>query len=770
MSRQLEAIDLTTSFIRSSARLCRKRAELQSQISATFDELFFHPDSVGLHREPIKCDWTSHLWSCRVNSSIRLFEEEPTPFRARALHVGIHDSAYRWAKHYRGSGAGETVDSFHREHSRPGILPSMTTESPQTADIPSGEGLFDHFGFVEAGENDFTCIPAEKLYELGLSREDVERIQHASANTGLSSYIADTKLIESIEDLYLEYADYALLPHVQVAPPSDEQTKNLDAYEPTTDDMSEQVAAGDNAPMPVPLSSAKDVITITAPGQFVQMIEIGLERYMTMLTDQQNELVHLKQHGLLVVQGSGGSGKTTVAVHRLRYLADRISMQPELQATGIRRVLYLCFNRTLADIVRQMLNTLYGGQVPDHVDIYTIHAWSRAYLERRNVLPQNASVDLEGFLANRLNTRMASFARKQPDSARLSAKFIAEEINEVIIGRGLDSEEEYLNVGREGRQSRLSQTDRHAIWRLYEERLEFLKRNNKYDIATLPWLALRYLHNDSTFTPYEAVIIDEAQDLTPIGLRLATQLAGRRFTRMTIFADAAQSIYRSEFRWKQAELNPRGRQLRQLKHNYRNTAQIWDLANSFLMRGEKPEEPDAYITPERPTSTGSPPTLLICGNAQIEMREVIARIQQQIDSGIPLQNIAILYGKKLLGETLLQTLRSAGIATEALISKTQRRINITHPSIKLLTMHSAKGLDFPHIYLVGLTSDGIPGWSKGATIEGVEQSRIEMQRRLLYTSMIRAGQTLTMTTITEQEHVLLADVSDEFCWHDLIIA
>lgn len=136
--------------------------------------------------------------------------------------------------------------------------------------------------------------------------------------------------------------------------------------------------------------------------------------------------------------------------------------------------------------------------------------------------------------------------------------------------------------------------------------------------------------------------------------------------------------------------------------------------------------------------------------------------------GVPLQNVGILCGTRPLADALLQALRDADIATETYESKTQRCINITHPSVKLLTMRSAKGLDFPHVYLVGLTQDGIPGSPSGATAEDVQRDGLEMQRRLLYTSMIRAGQTLVMTTIAGKEHALLADISDELCQRERV--
>ncbi|MGH2486709.1 MAG: 3'-5' exonuclease, partial [Ktedonobacterales bacterium] len=96
----------------------------------------------------------------------------------------------------------------------------------------------------------------------------------------------------------------------------------------------------------------------------------------------------------------------------------------------------------------------------------------------------------------------------------------------------------------------------------------------------------------------------------------------------------------------------------------------------------------------------------------------------------------------------------------------QSPIRITEPSVKVLTMHGAKGLDFPHVYLVGLTNEGVPG-ERFATGDGIsDETRrevLETQRRLLYTAMIRAGKTLTMTTTTGMEHPLLADLDEQLC-------
>lgn len=748
MSQHPKAVELSRPFRESAARLSRNQPRLDRQIHRTLRRLFDRRESLGLHREPIHDCWSSHVYSCRVNLEVRLIEEEANPIIPRAMYVDMHEAAYRWARHYQGSGA-EDVELMDRS-----AVDAMSVEHDSIADktndaypLLSLEQL-QYLGPALPGEPDMACIPAKELRNLGLSSRDSDRIRRASPDAKFENYIP-YDLLNAIADLYWRYSDLC-----------------GDSYESAA-------ANTTSVPMPIPMDPEDDYVTLTSPEQYLCMSKIGLDRYLTTLTEQQRELARTEQRGLLVVQGSGGSGKTTVAVYRLRHLADRIMAQPSLQGSDERRVLYLCYNRTLADVVKQMLRTLYGGEAPQHIEVHTLHQWAHEYLERRGVLKgvhnttsgysyRRVRSDMKGAITSLLNTQRQGTR----ESVRLSASFVADEIEEVIIGRGMTTAEEYLNTDREGRKSGLRQADRQYVWDLYKEWRRGLDRVKEIDITLLPALALWHLRNDADFMPYEAIIVDEAQDITPVGLRLATQLTGRQVSRITIFADAAQSIYRSGFRWKQAELNPRGRQLQRITQNHRNTVQIWEMATSFLEAGSGPDEPDAYVTAKRPTAIGDLPLLLTCPDAQTQVAEVIARIQQQLDDGVSPQTIGVLAGRRKQTELLVKALREAHIPTQT--DDNSGRIDITHQSVKALTMHSAKGLDFPHVYLVGLTEGGIPGASPETSADELEDDHTELQRRLLYTAMIRAGRTLTMTTVRGQMHPLIKDIREDVCAHSSV--
>jgi len=62
--------------------------------------------------------------------------------------------------------------------------------------------------------------------------------------------------------------------------------------------------------------------------------------------------------------------------------------------------------------------------------------------------------------------------------------------------------------------------------------------------------------------------------------------------------------------------------------------------------------------------------------------------------------------------------------------------------VVLMTLHSAKGLEFPHVYLAGLEDGIFPSYM---TITADDPEEVEEERRLCYVGITRAEKALTLT-------------------------
>jgi DNA helicase II / ATP-dependent DNA helicase PcrA len=90
-------------------------------------------------------------------------------------------------------------------------------------------------------------------------------------------------------------------------------------------------------------------------------------------------------------------------------------------------------------------------------------------------------------------------------------------------------------------------------------------------------------------------------------------------------------------------------------------------------------------------------------------------------------------------------------------------------AVTLITMHSCKGLEFPHVFIVGL-EDGLLPHSR-SKVEGT----LDEERRLFYVAITRAMQTLTMSHCLSRKKYgqampchpsgLLKEVPEEFIEH-----
>jgi superfamily I DNA/RNA helicase len=262
---------------------------------------------------------------------------------------------------------------------------------------------------------------------------------------------------------------------------------------------------------------------------------------------------------------------------------------------------------------------------------------------------------------------------------------------------------------------------------------------------------------------YTALLVDEAHDFEDAWLRMAVRLVRPDSNSLLVLYDDAQSIYqkkRRKFNFASVGIEARGR-TSILKMNYRNTAEVLAVAvhcaQSLLQgAGESRDEDEIpLVQPASAGRRGALPVLLQARNAREEAEWIAERIEAARAAGVPLGDVAVLCRAKVLMQPIEQALSRRRLPLQSMNAQAFRRFDWQQPSVRLLTMHSAKGLEFPLVIVAGLQA--LP----------MRDESLEDAARLLYVAMTRATHELVLSAhgaspIVSRVKASLADVGCRF--------
>ncbi|HEY3532182.1 MAG TPA: 3'-5' exonuclease, partial [Casimicrobiaceae bacterium] len=143
------------------------------------------------------------------------------------------------------------------------------------------------------------------------------------------------------------------------------------------------------------------------------------------------------------------------------------------------------------------------------------------------------------------------------------------------------------------------------------------------------------------------------------------------------------------------------------------------------LRHRAPREPAARLLSELVASIGYMDYLV----ATFDKRDAQARTKSVDDFVGWLARKGEADGKNLLELTQMV----------ALITMLEGREQDAPDAVRLSTLHAAKGLEFPHVFLVGLEEGVLPHR------EAIDAGNIDEERRLMYVGLTRAQQTLHLS-------------------------
>ncbi len=242
---------------------------------------------------------------------------------------------------------------------------------------------------------------------------------------------------------------------------------------------------------------------------------------------------------------------------------------------------------------------------------------------------------------------------------------------------------------------------------------------------------------------YGAVMLDEAHDFKPEWLKLIAQMVNPETDSLLILYDDAQNLYGEKrdkkFSFKSVGIQAQGRTTI-FKLNYRNTEQVLGVAYEFAKEVMTPTTgDDDQVVLVEPTSAGRQgpkPDLIRLPSFKHEVDYLAGRVQQLHERDIPWNEIAIIYRSNFMGENIYNHFQQAKIPIEWVnADNDSRNYRPDEQSIKLITMYSSKGLEFPVVLIPGI----------GFMPDQYGHGTPEEEARLLYVAMTRAIEQLILT-------------------------
>ena len=677
--------------------LAKLTGDEQKAVKTAAFDLQMNPAHPGLKLHQLDRAKDKDFWSVRVSRDIRLIVHR-TASSFLLCYVDHHDAAYQWAERRRlerhpTTGAAQLVEI--RETVREIPVPRYVE-----VDVPTATHGAAVSGSTASRPAIFADVPDDDLLGYGVPLEWLDDVRAAT------------------EDTLLDLADHL---------PGEAAEALL------------QVATGGAPDRPVTAVAGADPFAHPdAQRRFrvvgdVEALERALdypwEKWTVFLHPAQRQLVERDYSGPARVSGSAGTGKTIVALHRAVHLARA---HPES------RVLLATFSDALAGALRMRLRRLIGNE-PKIAERLEVHSMSgigrRLYAANVGRLNQAADEDVRALLRQ---------AAADVEGRRFGAHFLWTEWSTVVDAWQLASWEDYRDVQRLGRKTRLAEKQRELLWSIFSRVRSALAKQGK---LTEPGMFARVAAKmaEAAHPPFDFCVIDEAQDVGVGELRFLGGLGGSRPNSLFFAGDLGQRIFQTPFSWRSLGVDVRGRS-HTLRINYRTSHQIRRQADRLLPA----ELADVDGNAERRGATvsvfnGPAPEVRIFESPEDETEAIAGWLRARQDEGYAPQAIGVFVRSSQQIERALSAVHAAGMRSVQLRDGSGGMSG----SVAVGTMHLAKGLEFRAVAVTACDDEVIP---LQARIERVgDDADLEevygTERHLLYVACTRARDRLLVTGV-----------------------
>lgn len=428
-------------------------------------------------------------------------------------------------------------------------------------------------------------------------------------------------------------------------------------------------------------------------------------------TPEQLPLISQNRTGIEVIYGAAGSGKTSTALLRLRSLYYMFIAKRERQNINKPiKILVLTYNRTLSGYIRTLTESQVNINANLELEIFTFAKWALSKLPPLTLKPKLAEAKLNELVQN---------------FGALTKEYILKEVS-YLLGR-FESEnlESYITAERTGR-GILPRVDRHLRRKILDEIVypynNWLIENDYKDWNSLASSMIKEIIPLN----YDIVVVDESQDFSANQLRAIRYHLAEDHT-ITFVMDTAQRIYARGFTWSEAGYDVRPERITRLVTNYRNTVEIATFASGIL-QGINIENDGALPNLTTASGHGEMP-LILRGKYSKQISWAIRYIKQNIN----LSNESVVFLKPLAGNWFQILQNALEINDLEYVDITRENIWPTGTeNIALSTFHSAKGLEFDYVFILGFNQQNTP-----FTTEEMDD-QVVVLRKLLAVGVARA--------------------------------
>jgi superfamily I DNA/RNA helicase/mRNA-degrading endonuclease RelE of RelBE toxin-antitoxin system len=670
--------------------------KLDPNIQAKVNQLVLkfqkNPKSPGLNFEKINAARDGKMRSLRVDQAFRVILSAPSSGGIYLfLWVDHHDKAYAWANRYKcnvnpSTGTLQLYSSVI-EKNDPAVAPITYQDD---LSVP----LFD-------------ALKDRHLLKLGVPKDQITIIRQLTSEDQLDN-IQSALPTEAYEALFFIQAGETYESIL-----AEREVEEAQSYD--TNDFSKALER---------MQSKNHFVVPSGEEELNEILNATMEKWRVFLHSSQRKLSTGTKNGPVRVLGGAGTGKTVVAMHRAKWLAENI-------CDSTQKVFFTTYTKNLAVDIQSNLATICSSEIMSRIEVINIDSWVQKFL-------RSQSYDYGIIWDVRvLETYWHRAIAGKPSDLDFSDSFYKEEWQRVIQPQNIETIDDYKKASRIGRGTRLNREQRIKIWPVFEKYREQLVRNRKKEADDCYRDAMELIKRENIKFNYSSIVVDEAQDMGTQAFSLLRSLIPSDKNDLFIVGDAHQRIYgRNKVVLGKCGINIIGRS-KKLKINYRTTDEIRRWAVGLLenrviddLDGGN-DDNSSY----KSLTHGHPPVLKNFDSAQ-QQAEFIKTLV--IDFNSEASNTCVVARTNREISLIEKLLSQVGVDTS--IIKPSEAETKTRNVLKLATIHRVKGLEFDQLILASANEGLIPLFS---ALEGKadESSLIQAEteeRSLVYVAITRA--------------------------------